>query len=440
MSNSTVAAAVVRYLPDGALDNTWGSTGKVSTLLPTSTKFTASAVSLQENGNVVIGGTVTDLNGTHLAAVRYLGGPQAPVAISTSASILAYRSASLGGTVNARGITTMAHFDYGLTSNYGLSVGATLGAPNSTLPQMLTSPITALEPNTTYHFRVVATNPAGTSYGFDHVFTTPRSPAELSITRANGQVLIDNVGSLSLGMLAIGQQLSETLTIKNLSARTLTNLYFTSDNSAGNELTVGALGATTLAPNASTILPVSFTPHYGGGVGLRIHFVTTNLDDNPFDLDIEGYSPGAIDTVWRPQWFGTTENTGDAADLADPNHNGITNLMEYALGGNPIAATSIGSILPTASVDPSLGRLRFNCLRLVSNTDIRLTIQASFGLGGTWQNIARSIGGQPFVALQPDITLSESGFGNVRNVSLIDSVPTNSPAYSRRFLRLEVSR
>jgi hypothetical protein len=40
---------------------------------------------------------------------------------------------------------------------------------------------------------------------------------------------------------------------------------------------------------------------------------------------------------WRQTHFGTTENTGNAADLADPNHDGETNLLEFATAQNPHA-------------------------------------------------------------------------------------------------------
>jgi hypothetical protein len=38
---------------------------------------------------------------------------------------------------------------------------------------------------------------------------------------------------------------------------------------------------------------------------------------------------------WRNAYFGTHENSGDAADLADPDGDGIPNLIEYATGSYP---------------------------------------------------------------------------------------------------------
>ncbi len=39
--------------------------------------------------------------------------------------------------------------------------------------------------------------------------------------------------------------------------------------------------------------------------------------------------------VWRSTFFSTHLNTGNAADTADPDHDGIPNLVEYALGTDP---------------------------------------------------------------------------------------------------------
>ena len=51
--------------------------------------------------------------------------------------------------------------------------------------------------------------------------------------------------------------------------------------------------------------------------------------------------PTALSAVetWRQTHFGTTENTGNAADSADPNNDGETNLLEFATGQSPHAAT-----------------------------------------------------------------------------------------------------
>ncbi len=77
-----------------------------------------------------------------------------------------------GGTVNSRGLPTTAHYEYGTTAAYGkqtptVSTGTTL--PTAT---PFAGVIDGLSPNTTYHYRLVATNAAGTATGADATFTT----------------------------------------------------------------------------------------------------------------------------------------------------------------------------------------------------------------------------------------------------------------------------
>jgi uncharacterized repeat protein (TIGR03803 family) len=50
--------------------------------------------------------------------------------------------------------------------------------------------------------------------------------------------------------------------------------------------------------------------------------------------------------AWRQRWFGTTENTGDGADSADPDNDGVVNLIEYGFDLNPTSASSGANLLP----------------------------------------------------------------------------------------------
>ena len=43
--------------------------------------------------------------------------------------------------------------------------------------------------------------------------------------------------------------------------------------------------------------------------------------------------------TWRQDNFGTTSNEGDAADDADPDQDGVTNLNEYTAGTDPNSST-----------------------------------------------------------------------------------------------------
>jgi hypothetical protein len=57
--------------------------------------------------------------------------------------------------------------------------------------------------------------------------------------------------------------------------------------------------------------------------------------------------------TWRVEHFGTPDNQGDAADLADPDQDGQNNLCEYALGGFPLLGKNDD---PGAAGFPSFGQ------------------------------------------------------------------------------------
>ena len=90
--------------------------------------------------------------------------------------------ATLNGTVNPEGIAgTSYHFEWGADQAYGQSTpDIDPGAGSSAVS--VSEALTDLLPNTVYHYRLVATNPAGTIYGQDRSFTTSAEPPVLDAT------------------------------------------------------------------------------------------------------------------------------------------------------------------------------------------------------------------------------------------------------------------
>jgi hypothetical protein len=142
---------------------------------------------------------------------------------------------------------------------------------------------------------------------------------------------------------------------------------------------------------------------------------------------------------WREQFFGAIENSDDASDSADPNDNGIANLLEYALGGDPVGNATGTAILPQP------GRSAVNTLQLDFNrhtdrADLNLTVQAADSLAGPWTDLAQSAAGAPFVILSVGATAVETGSGTTRGVTVGDLYSMDDPAHPRRFMRLHVSK
>ena len=93
-----------------------------------------------------------------------------PAVTTNPATNVAAFSATLNGSVNPRGATTMVYFQYGLTTGYGSTTPMQTQNGNTLRPVSVN--ITGLLANRTYHFRIVAQNAGGTSFGADRTFTT----------------------------------------------------------------------------------------------------------------------------------------------------------------------------------------------------------------------------------------------------------------------------
>jgi uncharacterized protein (TIGR03118 family) len=101
----------------------------------------------------------------------------APPTITTKAvSGVTDTSATLNGTVNANNASTTVTFQYGLTAAYGITVLADQSPVTGVIDTSTSKEITGLLSDTTYHYRMVASNTAGTTYGDDQVFKTLATP------------------------------------------------------------------------------------------------------------------------------------------------------------------------------------------------------------------------------------------------------------------------
>lgn len=123
----------------------------------------------------------TNAVGTSYGAVRYfhtLGA--APSALSEPVAAVGTGSAELSGSLDPNGLASTWYFQYGTTGAYG-STTPVVHAGAGTAAVAAHAEISALAGNTTYHFRLVASNSAGTAYGADTTFTT--LGPDLSVSR-----------------------------------------------------------------------------------------------------------------------------------------------------------------------------------------------------------------------------------------------------------------
>jgi DNA-binding beta-propeller fold protein YncE len=104
---------------------------------------------------------------------------------SVTISNVTATSATVHAQINPLGDDTTYHFEWGTTTAYGNSIpipDADIGSGSSDVA--VSQQLEGLQPNTTYHVRVVATNSVGTAYSPDHTFIYDTTGGGLPDSRA----------------------------------------------------------------------------------------------------------------------------------------------------------------------------------------------------------------------------------------------------------------
>jgi hypothetical protein len=132
--------------------------------------FSGSSITAPVTRTATVGST------SLLLDLKYAGDNTVPEANTASATSVGSSSAILHGTVIPNGSSTTYYFQYGTTTGYGSqSTSRATGIDLS-----VAETVTGLSDNTTYHFRLVATNASGTSSGPDRTFQTTAASSSSS--------------------------------------------------------------------------------------------------------------------------------------------------------------------------------------------------------------------------------------------------------------------
>jgi hypothetical protein len=105
-------------------------------------------------------------------------------------------SALLKAEINPEGQATAYYFQYGLTVAYG-SQTPPAAAGSAIQEGRFTQTVSGLQPDTTYHFRVVASSSAGTTDGEDATFLTKKIPLTLAASVTPSPVVLGSPLSVS---------------------------------------------------------------------------------------------------------------------------------------------------------------------------------------------------------------------------------------------------
>jgi hypothetical protein len=159
----------------GPLTNNGGPTPTIA-LLPGSPAIDAGDDTLtgtDQRGYARLSGAHVDIGAYELNAASL--GYSAPALGSVSCTVSNLASGTSSATFtfsdNPNGLNTTAWIDYGISPSYG-GATTTLSLGYTNVPVTTNLTVTGFAPGTTYHYRLSAYNPAGTTTGADQTFTT----------------------------------------------------------------------------------------------------------------------------------------------------------------------------------------------------------------------------------------------------------------------------
>jgi hypothetical protein len=129
----------------------------------------------------------------------------APSVATGKASLVGETGATLNGTVNPNGTAvTACTFDYGTTVSYGKTAACSVLPGSGSSAVAVSAAVTGLSANTTYHFRIVASNATTKGEGADETFKTLK---ETVVVKSPAVKLTELLHAVSSSRIPLGLRL-----------------------------------------------------------------------------------------------------------------------------------------------------------------------------------------------------------------------------------------
>ena len=247
-----------------------------------------------------------------------------PVATTNPATLIASFSATLNGSLNPHGLATTVSFQYGTTTAYGTSTP--MQTQTGSTYRDIAANISGLSPNTIYHFRIVATNSAGTRFGGDRTFTT-LSVTGAPVATTNPATFIASFSAM-LNALLDPHGLPTTVHFQYGTTPSY-GLTTAPQNRAGN--TFQAVGANVTGLTANTVYHFRVVGSNGAGTAMGGDRTFTTL------------TPTGSPVVTTNGATNVTTSSGTLNGSLDPH--GLTTTVFFQYG----TTTSYGSATPMQS-------------------------------------------------------------------------------------------
>jgi hypothetical protein len=165
-SSSTVTSPASGSTASSYNGNSSSSSNSISPDSSSSSNASTSSSSSSKDADALLSVALTS---------QSIGDASAPDATTGAVDQTTSTSTTVTGTVSPNGTDTTYEFEYGTSPDYGETTRSTdAGSGTSTLS--VSESLTGLAAGATYHYRLVATNTDGTTYGQDATFETNARP------------------------------------------------------------------------------------------------------------------------------------------------------------------------------------------------------------------------------------------------------------------------
>lgn len=140
-------------------------------------------------------------------------------------------------------------------------------------------------------------------------------------------------GAIDLGAVLIGQSREFGLELRNQGAGLL-RVDAVSTNNPQYEVLSSAFPMP-IPPGSAEVLPLRFTPATHGLQTATLTLRSNDPEQDPYFVRLTCFGATALEN-WRQERFGAYDAAQERDDGADPDGDGIVNLVEFAFGLNPL--------------------------------------------------------------------------------------------------------
>lgn len=453
--------ALVRYLTDGSLDSSFGNGGKVITAVGWSDSI--SSLLLTADGSIITAGHAWNGPASDFAVARYLadgsldsafgdggkllidvGGTSDwchQMVLLADGRLLLAGSTFRGGNYDAALVRCMSSGMLDPTFGSGGKVVFPVSSGFDEITGLIVQPdgkivVGGSAGSSMFAMRFNSDGTSDKGFGENGVM-----PAPLGFSNYGSSCIMQSDGKIVLGGSAMIDGISHALVCRlegGVSAPwvgALASAVEITTSSArltglvnANEVSTTVWFETGESSNYGLDLPVILTPDDGTADQQASIVLSGLLPGRTYHYRLTAMSLGgttrsadaSFTTLsrhqeWRRHHFGTSESAGDAAHEADPDADGVSNLLEWAIGGDPTIPTRLQH---SAEVEGDL--IKFHYTRNVSalNEGVGYLVEWSDTLSaGSWssagvvQHILAQTGGVGVGSQLMVATLPKGGAG-----------------------------